>query len=53
MQAIDAGGKDSTIRHVFSGVNPAGVGVHSFKQPTERSSPMTTCGATPAPARAR
>lgn len=35
LQAIDAGGKDSTIRHVFSGVNPAGVRVHSFKQPTE------------------
>ncbi len=35
LQAIDAGGKDSTIRHVFSGVNPAGVRVHSFKEPTE------------------
>jgi len=35
LQAIDAGGKDSTIRHVFSGVNPAGVRVRSFKQPTE------------------
>ena len=34
LQAIDAGGKDSTIRHVFSGVNPAGVRVRSFKQPT-------------------
>jgi PPK2 family polyphosphate:nucleotide phosphotransferase len=35
IQALDAGGKDSTIRHVLSGVNPAGVAVHSFKQPTE------------------
>ncbi|MGH2910484.1 MAG: PPK2 family polyphosphate kinase, partial [Solirubrobacteraceae bacterium] len=34
LQAIDAGGKDGTIRHVFSGVNPAGVRVHSFKEPT-------------------
>jgi PPK2 family polyphosphate:nucleotide phosphotransferase len=34
LQAIDAGGKDSTIRHVLSGVNPAGVHVTSFKQPT-------------------
>jgi PPK2 family polyphosphate:nucleotide phosphotransferase len=35
IQALDAGGKDGTIRHVFSGVNPAGVSVHSFKQPTD------------------
>ena len=34
-QAIDAGGKDGTIRHVFSGLNPAGVRVASFKKPTE------------------
>jgi PPK2 family polyphosphate:nucleotide phosphotransferase len=34
LQALDAGGKDSTIRHVLSGVNPAGVHVTSFKQPT-------------------
>lgn len=33
-QAIDAGGKDGTIRRVFSGVNPAGVRVSSFKRPT-------------------
>ena len=31
---MDAGGKDGTIRHVFSGVNPQGVDVASFKQPT-------------------
>jgi PPK2 family polyphosphate:nucleotide phosphotransferase len=34
-QAMDAGGKDSTIRHVLSGINPQGVRVHSFKQPSQ------------------
>jgi PPK2 family polyphosphate:nucleotide phosphotransferase len=34
-QAMDAGGKDGTIRKVFSGVNPQGVRVASFKVPTE------------------
>ena len=34
-QAMDAAGKDSTIRSVFSGVNPAGFQVHSFKQPSK------------------
>ena len=33
-QAMDAAGKDSTIRKVFRGVNPAGVQVFSFKQPS-------------------
>ncbi|HUS25382.1 MAG TPA: PPK2 family polyphosphate kinase [Candidatus Binatia bacterium] len=33
-QALDAGGKDSTIRAVLSGVNPMGCAVHSFKQPS-------------------
>lgn len=33
-QAMDAAGKDSTIRKVFSGVNPAGFQVYSFKQPS-------------------
>ena len=33
-QAMDAAGKDSTIRAVMSGVNPAGCQVHSFKQPS-------------------
>jgi PPK2 family polyphosphate:nucleotide phosphotransferase len=33
-QALDAGGKDGTIRHVMSGVNPQGCGVTSFKQPS-------------------
>lgn len=35
LQAMDSGGKDGTIRHVFGGVNPQGVRVHSFKVPTE------------------
>ncbi|MCA9216927.1 MAG: polyphosphate kinase 2 family protein [Planctomycetales bacterium] len=35
LQAMDAGGKDSTIRHVFKGVNPQGVQVHSFKTPSK------------------
>ena len=34
-QAMDAGGKDGTIRAVFDGVNPQGVKVASFKKPTE------------------
>jgi len=33
-QALDAAGKDSTIRHVFTGVNPTGVRVVSFKRPS-------------------
>jgi PPK2 family polyphosphate:nucleotide phosphotransferase len=35
LQALDAAGKDSTIKHVMSGVNPQGVSVLSFKAPTE------------------
>jgi PPK2 family polyphosphate:nucleotide phosphotransferase len=34
LQAMDAGGKDGTIKHVFTPVNPQGVRVASFKQPT-------------------
>jgi len=33
-QALDAAGKDGTIKHVMSGVNPQGCEVHSFKQPS-------------------
>ena len=33
-QAMDAAGKDGTIKHTMSGVNPAGVQVFSFKRPT-------------------
>ncbi len=35
LQALDAGGKDGTIRNVFQGVNPQGVRVSSFKAPTK------------------
>jgi PPK2 family polyphosphate:nucleotide phosphotransferase len=34
LQALDAGGKDGTIRHVMSGVNPQSCNVTSFKVPT-------------------
>jgi PPK2 family polyphosphate:nucleotide phosphotransferase len=34
-QAMDAGGKDGAIEYVFSGVNPQGCAVTSFKKPTE------------------
>lgn len=34
LQAMDTGGKDGTIRHVFEGVNPQGVKVTAFKAPT-------------------
>jgi PPK2 family polyphosphate:nucleotide phosphotransferase len=34
LQALDAGGKDGTIRHVMSGVNPQGVHVSGFKAPS-------------------
>ena len=34
LQAMDAGGKDGTIKQVFRGVNPQGTRVNSFKEPT-------------------
>jgi len=34
LQALDAGGKDGTIRHVFGALNPQGCRVQSFKVPT-------------------
>lgn len=34
LQAMDAAGKDSLIKHVMSGVNPAGCRVYSFKKPS-------------------
>jgi PPK2 family polyphosphate:nucleotide phosphotransferase len=34
-QAMDAAGKDSTIKHVFSGLNPVGCQVFSFKEPSK------------------
>jgi PPK2 family polyphosphate:nucleotide phosphotransferase len=34
LQAMDAAGKDSIIKHVMSGINPQGCEVHSFKEPS-------------------
>jgi len=38
LQAMDTGGKDGTIKHVFRGVNPQGCRVWSFKHPSEEES---------------
>jgi PPK2 family polyphosphate:nucleotide phosphotransferase len=35
LQAMDAAGKDGTIKHIMSGLNPQGVKVHSFKAPSQ------------------
>jgi PPK2 family polyphosphate:nucleotide phosphotransferase len=35
LQALDAGGKDGVIRHVFSSMNPQGTSVFGFKQPSQ------------------
>ena len=35
LQAMDAAGKDSTVKHVFGCVNPQGIHVHSFKTPNK------------------
>jgi PPK2 family polyphosphate:nucleotide phosphotransferase len=35
LQGIDAAGKDSTVKHVFTGCNPQGVRVYTFKAPTD------------------
>jgi polyphosphate kinase 2 (PPK2 family) len=46
-QAMDAAGKDGTIKHVMSGVNPQGCQVSSFKGTNERRSrsrlPVALC----------
>jgi PPK2 family polyphosphate:nucleotide phosphotransferase len=34
LHGIDTAGKDGTVRHIFSGANPQGIKVHSFKKPT-------------------
>ncbi|MGB6536556.1 MAG: polyphosphate kinase 2 family protein [Xanthobacteraceae bacterium] len=34
LQGLDAAGKDGVIRHLFTGVNPQGTSVYSFKQPS-------------------
>jgi len=35
LQALDAGGKDGVVRHLFSGMNPQGTSVVGFKQPSQ------------------
>ena len=35
LQALDAAGKDGVVRHLFSGINPQGTSVFSFKQPSK------------------
>ena len=35
LQAMDAAGKDGVIKHVMTGLNPQGVDVHAFKQPSK------------------
>jgi PPK2 family polyphosphate:nucleotide phosphotransferase len=35
LQGMDASGKDGTIRHVFSALNPQGARVHAFKEPSQ------------------
>ncbi len=54
-QAMDAAGKDGTIKHVMSGVNPQGVQVYSFKAPSAEELDhdyLWRCHALPARARA-
>ena len=43
-QAMDAAGKDGTIKHVMSGVNPQGCQVYSFKARPRRNSITISCG---------
>ena len=35
-QAMDAAGKDGTVQHVFTGTNPLGLRIYSFKKPTQQ-----------------
>ena len=44
LQAMDAGGKDGTIRHVMSGLNPQGCRVASFKVPSSEELAPIFCG---------
>jgi len=34
LQGMDASGKDGVVRRIFSGLNPSGIKIHSFKAPT-------------------
>src|SRR5579863_206594 len=44
LQAMDAAGKDSTIKHVMSGINPQGCQVNSFKSPSDEELQHDFCG---------
>jgi hypothetical protein len=44
-QALDAAGKDGTIRHVFAGVNPCACASRRSNGRARSSSPTTSCGA--------
>lgn len=48
-QAMDAGGKDGAIEHIFSGVNPQGCSVTSFKVPSHLELAHDYPGATTRP----
>jgi polyphosphate kinase 2 (PPK2 family) len=52
-QAMDAAGKDGTIKHVMSGVNPEGCQVYSFKTPSSRTAARFPVAHHAASARAR
>ena len=45
LQALDAAGKDGTIKHVMSGINPQGVQVSSFKAPSSEDCLLYTSDA--------
>ena len=45
LQAMDAAGKDGDIKHVMTGLNPQGVEVHAFKQPSTEDSSTISSGA--------
>ena len=44
LQAMDMGGKDGTIRRIFQGVNPSGVRVAHFREPTQDEATTTSSG---------
>ena len=45
LQGMDTSGKDGTIKHVMSGINPQGCKVVTFKTPSQKNSVMISCGA--------
>src|SRR2546425_5056204 len=53
LQGMDGAGKDGTIRHVMSGLNPQGCRVTSSKRRPRRKRTMTFCGGCTAPCRHR